>query len=119
MSIINSDGKNTNWQLNVLKGLEQNKLELAQVVATLNSITAMLAPTVKTATIERRSNSGTIPATVKSASIANVGSVDGTVNGITLKPGEIINFDAGVLNNTLAAINYNGTGTELLITYIL
>lgn len=61
--------------------------------------------------------SGTIPAGRYSMSFANVGTIDATVGGITLKPNESINFDAGAINNTLGAVSYNATGAggELLI----
>ena len=61
--------------------------------------------------------SGTIGAGVYSISFANVGTANATVGGITLKPGETMNFDAGAINNTLAAITYSTTtaGAELLI----
>ena len=44
--------------------------------------------------------------------------VNATVKGITIKPGEVVNFDAGTLNNTLDAIAYDGTGSDLLIIFI-
>jgi hypothetical protein len=61
--------------------------------------------------------SGTIPAGRYSISFANVGTINATVGGITLKPGETMNFDAGAINNTLSSISYNATGAggELLI----
>jgi len=61
--------------------------------------------------------SGTIAAGQYSASFASVGTADATVGGITLKPGESLNFDAGAINNTLAAITYSTTtaGAELII----
>lgn len=71
----------------------------------------------KTPTIARPTASGTITAGVGSASIANVGSANGTVATVTLKPGETVNFDAGP-NNTLASIAYDATGTEFLIITI-
>ena len=50
-------------------------------------------------------------------SFASVGTANATVGGITLKPGETINFDAGAINNTLGAISYDSSavGAELLI----
>ena len=61
--------------------------------------------------------SGTIPAGRYSMSFANVGTINATVGGITLKPGETMNFDAGAINNTLGSVSYNATGAggELLI----
>ena len=64
--------------------------------------------------------SGTIPAGRYSMSFANVGTINATVGGIILKPGETISFDAGAINNTLGSVSYNATGTggELLIISI-
>jgi hypothetical protein len=64
--------------------------------------------------------SGTITAGKYSASFASVGTANATVGGITLKPGESLNFDAGAINNTLAAITYSTTtaGAELIIISI-
>jgi len=61
--------------------------------------------------------SGTIPAGRYSVSFANVGTINATVGGVTLKPGETMNFDAGAINNTLGSVAYNATGAggELLI----
>jgi len=65
--------------------------------------------------------SGTIPAGRYSISFASVGTADATVGGITLKPGETMDFDAGAINNTLAAITYSTTtaGAELLIISLI
>ena len=63
-----------------------------------------------------RSTSASTITTNKGFSVANVGSANGVVSGATLKPGEIISFDAGV--NTIAPIAYDATGTEFLITYL-
>jgi hypothetical protein len=58
----------------------------------------------------------TIPAnTVRSVSFRNAGSINATVLGATLLPGETVNFDAGSLKDTLGAITYNANGTDLLI----
>jgi hypothetical protein len=61
--------------------------------------------------------SGTLGAGRYSVSFSSVGTANATVGGIILKPGESINFDAGGINNTLAAITYSTTtaGAELLI----
>lgn len=65
--------------------------------------------------------SGTITAGKYSVSFASVGTANATVGGITLKPGESISFDAGAINNTLAAITYSTTtlGAELIIISIV
>lgn len=61
--------------------------------------------------------SGTVAAGTFSMSFASVGTANATVGGITLKPGETLNFDAGAINNTLGAVAYSTTtaGAELII----
>ena len=74
----------------------------------------------RTATVIRPQGiSGIIPAGKTSVSIANVHlTVAGTVNGVTLKPTETLNFDAGGVSNTLNEISYNATSSEFLIITI-
>jgi hypothetical protein len=73
----------------------------------------------RTATFLRPSGSnGTVGPNIYSASFASVGTANAIVGGINLKPGETLNFDAGAINNTLAAITYNtltNSGAELII----
>ena len=62
--------------------------------------------------------SGTVASGTFSMSFASVGTANATVGGITLKPGETINFDAGAINNTLGAVSYVTSapaGAELII----
>ena len=54
--------------------------------------------------------------TFYSLSIANTGAGPGLVNGKSIPAGTILNFDAGVLNNTLGSITWDATGTTLLVT---
>lgn len=63
---------------------------------------------------------GSTPDNVFSVSFASVGTANATVGGITLKPGETLNFDAGAINNYLGAIPYSTTtaGAELIIITI-
>ena len=61
---------------------------------------------------------GTVAAGTYSLSFASVGTANATVGGITLKPGETLNFDAGAINNTLGAVSYitsANAGAELII----
>lgn len=76
---------------------------------------------VKTPNFIRVTNSGSITSDCTSVSVANVGAANGTFLGTTIKTGETLNFDAGAIGNYFAAssIAYNGTGTELLIIYIV
>lgn len=68
-------------------------------------------------TIERpRNASGYIASGAYSVSIANVdAAVDATVDGVALKIGETISFSASESNGTLGRIDYDATGSELLI----
>ena len=71
----------------------------------------------RTPTILRTSTNSSVAAGAYSVSFASVGTVNSTVGGATLKPGETINFDAGAINNTLGAVVYDSSavGAELLI----
>jgi len=63
-------------------------------------------------------SNGSTSASAFSASFASVGTANAIVGGIDLKPGETLNFDAGAINNTLAAITYDtltNAGAELII----
>lgn len=63
----------------------------------------------------RSSAAGSVAAGKRSVSIYNAGPASGLVLGATLKSGETVNFDAGSNLDTLGAISYDGTGTDLLI----
>ena len=98
-------GNNFPWQLKMLQGF----------TSMINALLGNTVGATKVTTILRPTTSGTITAGKTSISIANVGAVNGTVDLITLKPNEIINFDAGGISNTLNAITYSAAGTEFLI----
>lgn len=83
---------------------------------TLNAVDTKLSSVVVTPSLIRATGAGTISAGAYSFSVANVGLLNGILLGVSIKPGEIISFDAGSLNNTYGAVSYDGTGTELLIT---
>lgn len=54
-----------------------------------------------------------------SVSVANVGSVNGTIlAGVTIKPGEVLNFSGDALNNYFTSFPYNAIGTEFVIIYV-
>ena len=85
---------------------------------TLAAVDTKLTSVARTPNFLRPSgSSGTVAAGVFSMSFASTGTADATVGGITLKPGETINFDAGALNNTLGAVSYSTVtaGAELII----
>jgi len=89
----------------------------AATETTLSAVNTKLTTAVRTPNIARYTNAGTIAAGAYSMSIANVGTANATVKTVTLKPGETVSFDAGSLNNTLAAVAYDATtsGAELLV----
>jgi hypothetical protein len=51
-------------------------------------------------------------------SCMNVGATNGSINGGVIKPGESLTWVGDGLRDTLASMAYDGTGTELLITYV-
>jgi hypothetical protein len=128
-------GNNFPFQLKVLQGLQCTCDELkaigvdtAAIEATLLDIEATLQVVETNTTgvaripgIIRPTSSGdvnTVAATFYSVSVANVGLADGTVLGVQIKPGEILNFSADALNNFFTSFAYDATGTEFIITYI-
>ena len=123
---------NFSYQLKVLEGLQcicdelkAINVDTAAIEATLLDIlTAIKAIENNTTGVARTPNFlrptgslGTVTAGTFSMSFASVGTGNATVGGMTLKPGETINFDAGALNNTLDAVAYDTTavGAELII----
>ena len=105
-------GNNFPWQYKMLVGLDK-------IFSALSGGGSYLAPQTRVTNILRSSVPGTITAGKYSVSFANMSTtVDAVVKGVALKPGEVVNFDAGALNNTLDAIDYDGTGSDLLIIYI-
>jgi cobalamin synthase len=88
---------------------------------TLSSILTKLTAVSSTPSILRATNAAGSPiaAGAKSVSISNTGGVNGLVLGTIIKPGETLSWSAGDMNNTLTAISYDGTGTELLILTVV
>lgn len=91
------------------------KVNSISVTAFANSLGAPRTPK-----LARVTGAFTNSVLVFSFSVANVGAGNGTVLGATIKPGEIVNYDASAMNNyfDVNTIIANGAGTELLITYI-
>ncbi len=88
-----------------------------ELLVKINSVNSNDTSTTRTHNILRDTLAGTIVEPY-SFSIANVGAVAGTVEGMYLNPGEIINFDAGSLNNKFSTVTYDPTGSEFLITWV-
>lgn len=113
-----NQGNNFPWQYKMLLGLDK----LLSAFTSDSGTTSYLAPKTRTSQIERAVNTvGTIPANIYSFSFANVGTVDVTLNGVTIKTGESVSFDAGDLNNILInTMSYDCTGGgEVLIVTII
>jgi hypothetical protein len=105
-------GNNFPWQYKMLLGLDK-------ILAALSGGPgSFLAPQTRVPHYELSTSTGSTLAGVYSFSIANVGSANGTIVGNVILPGVTVNFDAGALNNTLATIDYDATGTTFVITYI-
>lgn len=63
-------------------------------------------------------NVNTVVPTFYSVSVANVGSANGLILGATIKPGEVLNFDASSLNHYFNSFAYDATGTEFIIIFV-
>lgn len=105
-----NQGNNFPWQLKMLRGLQ----------AIVDSLTGSIIGDTRVPVAQRVTGSWTNAVNVYSFSVANVGAGNGTVLGATIKPGEVVNYDANGMNNYFAAgsITASGAGTELLITWI-
>jgi len=108
-----NQGNNFPYQLKSLQGLQQ----IIDALGSTNGLAALLAAQPRTSNIKRDTLSGVINRPY-SFSIANVGAANGDVEWEILAPGETVNFDAGVLNNSFGIVNYDATGTEFLITWV-
>lgn len=99
-------GNNWTWQYKMLRTLG-DLLNINIGVTRSVLVTRIAAPSV-------------IGVNAYSFSVANTGAANGTVEGTTLKPGEVVNFDAGNNNYFPAGtIQINGTGTDLLLTAVV
>ena len=86
---------------------------------TLAAVNTKLTAAVRTPAIKRYVNiPGTTQVGAYSFSIANVGTADGTVDGVIIPAGLTISYDGGALNNTLLDISFDATGTIFIVTYI-
>ena len=116
MSIGNLDtqGQRKNnypYQLKNLQGLKKIYESLSPSVNPDNAIGTIIVRGVAGLSTEE----GTL-SECRSISFANTGTADIEVDGVTIRPGEKISFDAG-LNNFLNDISYlaDATGAEVLI----
>jgi len=112
-----NQSKNFPYQLKVLQGLAALHECCKESSLDIGTILSKLQDQERVPNIVRTSTSGTIPKCF-SFSIANIGTVNGTYQGVVIAPGEVVNFDAGVLNNPFGPTAYDATGTTFLITYV-
>lgn len=103
-------GNNFPWQLKMLLGLQ----------GVIDALGGSGTGQARTPSVTRTTAVTTNLLDVYSFSVANVGTGNGSAQGATIKPGEILNFDAGGMNNYFPSntINVDGSGTELLVTWI-
>ena len=113
-----NQGNNMPWQWKMLQGI-QALIDQSNTCCT--DLTALLQPQERNAYVEVTTGGGATTAnTWYSISIANIGTAAGLVNGASIPTGTILNFDAGVLNNTLGAgLTWDAAGTTFLITGLL
>lgn len=102
-------GNNFPWQLKMLQGI--------QGIITAVTASACCPPEKRSTNIVSATGAGVVPDNTYSFSIANVGNAAGTVDGVSVPAGVVVNFSAE-LNNFLEGIPYNATGTTFLITYL-
>lgn len=110
---LNTEGDKKNnwtWQYKMLKGLQ----------AIVDVLSGTATPVARQFSVERITSTWDNSSPVYSISVANTGAASGTVNGATLKTGEIINVEAGGPNHVFAIgdISLDATGTEFLITIV-
>jgi hypothetical protein len=74
----------------------------------------------RTANILRPTGPGTVTGIIYSISVANVGTLNGSVLGGSnnIKPGEVLSFSADAVNNYFTSFDYNASGTEFIIIYV-
>lgn len=103
--------------INNLSSEEQTILN--EILSDTNQFVLNTNPRNKTPNFIRSTSAGSIAISTYDVSIANVGATDGIVLGTAIRPGEILNFNAGSLNNIYPAgvFVYDATGTEFMIIY--
>jgi hypothetical protein len=94
---------------------------LLQVENNTDEIAVNTKGVLRTPNMLRTTSSGNLSSLslqIYSASVANVGTADGTVLGAVLKAGEIVNFDASSISHYFDDFAYDATGTEFIIIFV-
>lgn len=109
VSIVNKNGTRVEVS-------DRNELLVKSTIVETNTTGVARTPGIIRPTTAGNVNTASL--TFYSVSVANVGTADGTVLSVTIKPGEVLNFSGDALNNFFTSFAYDATGTEFLITYI-
>lgn len=106
------------WIIKTIEDLQIINNTLA-TEATLSSIDGKVSPFQRTPNLIRVSGPGNIPSVTYGFSVYNSGTINATVLGGVIKPGETFNFSPDGVNNFYAAgsVTYDATGSELVIIY--
>lgn len=91
------------------------KQQYEETVAPVVITNEMLTLTMN---VSRVTNAGTLTANTWEVSFKNVGEADGTVKGVTLKPGEEVRWGPIGSGRRFGNIAYDATGTEFLLTNV-
>ena len=94
---------------------------LLDTTAILADTTTLATPSTGLAVTTLRvtaAGAASVTAGKRRVSFLNAGNNDATVDGVTIKRGEFVSYNAGDLRDTLEAITYNALTSELLITTI-
>ena len=94
---------------------------LLDTTAILADTTTLATPSTGLAVTTLRvtaAGAASVTAGKRRVSFLNAGNNDATVDGVTIKRGEFVSYNAGDLRDTLEAITYNALTSELLITSI-
>ena len=114
-------GSNYNFEHRslVLLGTISTFTSTGATEATLQSIEGIVSPFQRTPNLIRVTGPGNIASITYGFSVYNSGTINATVLGGVIKPGETFNFSPDGINNFYAAgsITYNATGSELVIIY--
>lgn len=126
ISWANDDGQTTSTLVTQSKVQACLQIETRDSVKSLYNkldsgieVSATLTGTTRTPSLIRATDAtgSPIAAGSKSVSVYNAGAANGVVLGGVIKPGESITWSANG-EDTLSAVSFDGTGTELVITTV-
>ncbi len=101
-------------KLPVALGAQTKANSLAVNIASDQTVPVSVAAVQRTSALTSSTGSGSTTAGLYAVSFNNIGNAAATVAGGSLPAGQSLTFQ-GAMNDTLAAITYNATGTTLLV----